>query len=246
MNSRQKYILKLVNERGRISVNELAQFTEVSLVTIRNDLSMLDRKKYLVRLHGSALALESSNIGVRIQQRFDIKKSIAEYALSLIKNGETIYIDGGSTNAFLAERLEDKENLTVITSNQHIAGLLRYTSHSVIMLGGLLQRESESLVGPLTRADIQQVHFHKAFLGIDGWHPTTGFTSNDMMRCDVNSTILAKNIETVALADSSKFGVIHPYPLLSAPTFSRVITDNELLPKYRQFLNENNIQVNLV
>lgn len=69
------------------------------------------------------------------------------------------------------------------------------------------------MVGPLTRQFIHQVHFSKAFIGIDGWQADTGFTGRDMMRSDVVNAVLEKGSEAIVLTDSSKFGCVHPYPL---------------------------------
>ncbi len=68
------------------------------------------------------------------------------------------------------------------------------------------------MVGPLTRQFIHQVHFSKAFIGIDGWQADTGFTGRDMMRSDVVNAVLEKGSEAIVLTDSSKFGCVHPYP----------------------------------
>jgi len=92
----------------------------------------------------------------------------------------------------------------------------------------MLQKSSESVVGPLTRYSIQQVHFHRAFVGVDGWHPETGFTGRNMLRCDVVDAVLAKGAENYALTDASKFGQIHPYPLSSGYQVGHVITDKTL------------------
>lgn len=68
------------------------------------------------------------------------------------------------------------------------------------------------MVGPLTRQFIHQVHFSKAFIGIDGWQADTGFTGRDMMRSDVVNAVLEKGSEAIVLTDNSKFGCVHPYP----------------------------------
>lgn len=80
----------------------------------------------------------------------------------------------------------------------------------MILLGGIYQKRSESMVGPLTRQFIQQVHFSKAFIGIDGWQAETGFTGRDMMRADVVNAVLEKHCEAIILSDSSKFSAVHP------------------------------------
>jgi len=246
MNLRQQNILQLVNERRIISVSELAQISGVSEVTIRQDLNILERRSYLKRVHGSAVAFESDDVDARMLTNFPLKKQLAEYAASQVNDGETVFIEGGSTNALLARHLAAMKKITLITVSHYIATLLKETECDVIILGGLYQKKSESVVGPLTRSCIQQVHFNKAFIGIDGYHGETGFTGRDMMRCDVISAVLAKGVETIALTDSSKFGQIQPYPLGSVGQITRVITDNLLSKEYQQQLKQQGIKVDLV
>ncbi|AUH01459.1 DeoR/GlpR transcriptional regulator [Prodigiosinella confusarubida] len=246
MNSRQQHIIQLVNERGNVSVSELAQITGVSEVTIRQDLTILERERYLKRVHGAAVAIDSDDVSARMCTRYRLKQSLADYAASIINDGESVFIEGGSTNALLARCLAESRRVTIVTVSYYIAHLLKDTDCSVIILGGLYQKSSESVVGPLTRSCIHQVHFHKAFIGIDGYHDDTGFTSRNMMRSDVVSAVLAKGVENIALTDSSKFGLIHPYPLSLEHHFSRVITDSGLSPDYQRHLKEQNIQLDIV
>jgi DeoR/GlpR family transcriptional regulator of sugar metabolism len=246
MNTRQQQIIQLVNERGNISVSELSQLTGVSEVTIRQDLNTLEREHYLRRIHGSALALDGDDVNERLRTRFQIKKQLAEYAAAQIKDGESVFIEGGSTNALLARSLAHRSNITIITVSHFIASLLKDASCEVVVLGGLYQKNSESVVGPLTRYCISQVHFHKAFIGTDGWHKDTGFTGRNMLRTDVIGAVLDKGCESIVLSDSSKFGQIHPYPLSPEKQVNRVITDSELDKSFRQQLQDLGIEVEIV
>lgn len=244
--ARHKLILNYVNQNGSASVNELADLADVSLVTIRNDLAILHKKKFLQRIHGAAIALDGNTIGVRIQQCYEMKRAIAEYASSLIEDGDTIFLGGGSTIALLTDHLKQKSDITIITTSHQVADLIKPYNHTVIVMGGVLQRESESVVGPLTLSNIKQIPFQKAFLGIDGWHPQMGFTGKDMLRSDITSAIMEKGVDTIALADSSKFGQIFPYPLLITASFRHLITDSGLSPKHRQYLAERGTQISIV
>lgn len=246
MNARQQNILQVVNQRKSVSVNELAQLSGVSAVTIRQDLNALERNHYLKREHGFAVAVESDDVDTRMQNNFQLKKSLAEYAASLVADGESVFIEGGSANALLARYLADVRDITIVTASHYIARLLKDTACDVIALGGHYQKHSESVVGPLTRSGIQQVHFHKAFIGIDGFHADTGFTGRDMMRCDVVSAVLDKGIETIVLTDSSKFGLIQPYPLTAGRPIGRVITDGGLPAGYQRQLTDLGIRCDLV
>lgn len=102
------------------------------------------------------------------------------------------------------------------------------------------------MVGPLTRQFIQQVHFSKAFIGIDGWLADTGFTGRDMMRADVVNAVLEKGSEAIVLTDSSKFGVVHPYTLGPVERFSRVITDSGISGDDRLLMEQKGLRVNIV
>ena len=246
MNSRQQIILQMVIDQGRVSVVDLAKATGVSEVTIRQDLNFLEKQSYLRRAHGYAVPLDSDDVETRMMNNFALKRELAEFAASLVNNGETVFIENGSSNALLARTLADQKDVTIITVSSYIAHLLKETQCEVILLGGIYQKKSESMVGPLTRQYVQQVHFSKAFIGIDGWQPDTGFTGRDMMRSDVVNAVLAKECEAIVLTDSSKFGAVHPYTMGPASRFSRVITDERLRDEYRQQLEQDGLTVDIV
>lgn len=241
MNARHQQIIQVVNQRGNISVSELSQLTGVSEVTIRQDLNLLEKDSYLRRIHGSAVALDSDDVGARMQTRYQIKQQLATFAASLVNEGEAIFIEGGSTCALLARTLADRPGLTIITVSHYIAHLLKDSRCEVMVLGGLYQKESESVVGPLTRFSLQHIHFHKAFIGIDGWHEKTGFTGRNLLRSDVINVVMEKESETIALTDSSKFGLVHPYPLSPEIPFSLIITDDGLAPEYQRIIDKQGI-----
>ncbi|WON78693.1 DNA-binding transcriptional regulator YciT [Serratia sp. UGAL515B_01] len=246
MNSRQQTILQLVNERRRISVGELARASGVSEVTIRQDLNLLEKRNYLKRVHGSAVALESDDVDARMMSNFVLKQKLAQYAASLVDDGETIFVESGSANALLARYLAERKRVTLITVSHYIAHLLKETDCDVIVLGGMYQKKSETVVGPLTRMCIQQVHFSKAFIGVDGYQAETGFTGRDMMRADVVNSVLAKGVENIVLTDSSKFGQIQPNPLQPMDQIGRVITDSRLALDYQFLLKRQGIKLDLV
>ncbi|MTD39594.1 DeoR family transcriptional regulator [Erwinia sp. CPCC 100877] len=246
MNARQQQILQMVVERGRMNVSDLSRITGVSEVTIRQDLNLLEKENYLKRAHGYAMPLESDDVETRMMSNFPVKQRLAEYAASLVEDGETIFIENGSSNALLARALGHNRHLTLITVSSHIAWLLRESDCEVILVGGRYQKKSETMVGPLARAFIRQINFTKAFIGIDGWQPDTGFTGKDMLRSDVVSAVLDKESEAIVLSDSSKFGVTWPWSLGKQEQFSRVITDNALSSGAVRHLKASGLRVDLI
>ncbi|AUU90851.1 MULTISPECIES: DNA-binding transcriptional regulator YciT [Enterobacteriaceae] len=246
MNSRQQLILQTVIDKGRMSVSDLSKMTGVSEVTIRQDLNTLEKQSYLRRTHGFAVPLDSDDVETRMMNNYTVKRELADYAASLVSDGETVFIENGSCNALLARRLGEQRGITIITVSSYIAHLLKDALCDVILLGGIYQKKSESVVGPLTRQYVQQVHFSKAFIGIDGWLPDTGFTGRDMMRSDVVNAVLEKGNEAIVLTDSSKFGAVHPYTLGVGNCFNRVITDAGIPADAQRQLQESGLLVDIV
>ena len=228
MNSRQQTILQMVIDQGQVSVTDLAKATGVSEVTIRQDLNTLEKLSYLRRAHGFAVSLDSDDVETRMMSNYTLKRELAEFAASLVQLGE------------------QKKNATIITVSSYIAHLLKDAPCEVILLGGVYQKKSESMVGPLTRQCIQQVHFSKAFIGIDGWQPETGFTGRDMMRTDVVNAVLEKECEAIVLTDSSKFGAVHSYSIGPVERFNRVITDSKIRASDLMHLEHSKLTVHVV
>lgn len=243
MNPRQNEILQLVNDRKRVQVTELSEAIGVSGVTIRQDLNFLEKEGYLKRVHGAAMALQSDDIDNRLEVRFDIKQALANKAADLVTPNETVLIEGGSANALLARTLAERGDVTIITPSAYIAHLIRNTAANIILLGGVYQHQGESLVGPLTKLCIENIHFSTAFLGIDGFQPDTGFTSRDMMRAEIAATILSKNRRNIVLTDSSKFGQIFPSTIGRIDQISIVLTDSSAPEADIDFLKNNGITV---
>ncbi len=229
-----------------MSVSDLSKMTGVSEVTIRQDLNTLEKQSYLRRTHGFAVPLDSDDVETRMMNNYTVKRELADYAASLVSDGETVFIENGSCNALLARCLGEQSGITIITVSSYIAHLLKDALCDVILLGGIYQKKSESVVGPLTRQYVQQVHFSKAFIGIDGWLPDTGFTGRDMMRSDVVNAVLEKGSEAIVLTDSSKFGAVHPYTLGVGSRFNRVITDAGIPADAQRQLLESGLIVDIV
>lgn len=135
----------MVIDTGRVSVVDLAKSTGVSEVTIRQDLNLLEKMSYLRRAHGYAVPLDSEDVETRMMNNYALKRELAEFAASLVNNGETVFIENGSCNALLARTLaEQKEEVTIVTVSSYIAHLLKETRSEVILLGGIYQKKAKA------------------------------------------------------------------------------------------------------
>jgi len=244
MNPRQRQLLTILSGGRQASVNELSERLSVSPATVRQDLSGLEKQGFLRRVHGGALIDESDDISHRMAINYEKKLSIAREAKKLVQEGETIFIEAGSVNALLAKEVGGVANLTIATCNAFIARQAVVTSsNNVILLGGIYQRESQSLVGNLAKLCLANINFSKVFIGVDGFTVENGFTGRDMMRAEVNQEIIARASEVVILTDSSKFGKIALAKYCDAASIDYLITDNDLPEEFRRYFETSSIKL---
>lgn len=244
MNKRHNRILGILTRDNRTSVNELAQELSVSSVTIRQDLTLLEREGLLKRVHGGAVLRGADDITSRLGINYERKMLIARKAASLIEEGETIFIESGSVNALLAKELAGRSSVTIVTTNVFIARQLRKSKGAkVILMGGVYQPESESLVGALTKSCIDAVNFGKAFIGIDGFSLEAGLTSRDMMRAEIAAEVVRRARESYILTDSSKFGRSELTTICPVESVNYLITDPEIPPDHRSFFESRGVKV---
>lgn len=207
INARQKEIVQQVVDRKKISVAELSQRMNVSQVTIRKDLSVLEENGLLSRSHGYAVARSSADINNRMDYDYDTKLRIARRAADLIQEGETIMVESGSSCAlFCLELAQQKKNVTIITNSAFIADYIRsQEAVRIILLGGEYQKDSQAMVGPLLTRCAQAFRVEKFFLGTDGYTEEDGFLVADPMRSQAAHDMAARADSIYILTDSHKF-----------------------------------------
>jgi DeoR/GlpR family transcriptional regulator of sugar metabolism len=244
MNSRQRQLLTILSEGGQASVNELSRRLSVSPATVRQDLSGLEKQGFLRRVHGGALIDETDDISHRMAINYEKKLSIARQAKALVQEGETIFIEAGSVNALFAKEVGAVANLTIATCNAFIARQAAdRASSNVILLGGIYQRESQSLVGNLAKLCLTSINFSKVFIGVDGFTVENGFTGRDMMRAEVNQEVISRASEVIILTDSSKFGKIALAKYCDDSAVDYLITDADIPEQYRRHFESSSVNL---
>ena len=205
---RRRIIIDRLNKQGKVEVNELSELLNTSEVTIRGDLKKLETEGKLTRTHGGAV--------INSQKTFDYifpevvtnlarKQAIANYALSLINDGDTIVLDTGSTTNEIARLLGAKENLTVVLYDIHIAELLERTCEAhIVLLGGSLRRGLHSTVGPIATKTLSGLRVDKAFI-TTGAIDQDGFSTADMFEAEIKAAAMRCAQQVIVLADSGKF-----------------------------------------
>ena len=208
---RHEEILKILTRLRSISVQELTSRLNVSEVTIRKDLSTLEEMGFIIRSHGRAGLAEDSRTLRTLTTRKNLnneeKRRIAAKARSLIKEGDTIYLDTGSTCRYLAEEIR-KMSLRVITNSLDVMNTLAEESGiSLVSLGGSYRKEAGSFLGPLPIETLKNFHIETSFLGATGILPRGIFSSQNILESQLKQQVLNVSGRRVILADSSKYGL---------------------------------------
>jgi len=209
---RRRAVLDAVRASGYIDASQLARSFEVDSSTIRRDLAELTRAGLIRRTHGGVLPAEPEGIvdtpyAVRQSQNMAAKQAIAKAAAELVRDGETVILDNGSTTHQLAIELRKKRNLTIVT-NDLLIGLKTagHPSNRLHMTGGVLLDTVYTLVGPAAVSAFSGLHADWAFLGAEGVDAEAGVTNINVVEISVKLAMMAAATRVVFLADSSKFG----------------------------------------
>ena len=218
---RHRQILYLINDRRRITVKELCDHFNVSMVTVRNDLNELKVHGRIIRTHGGAMAIDGPALvppfDVRKQTSAESKKAIGKAAAALVNDGEVIFIDGGTTAAEMPPHLVGKKDLTVITPSIEVAyWLVVNTPFNVYMLNGFINRRSFATIGEPYDGFMSEWIISKAFCGAAGFTIQEGLTDNHIGFVEQKRAIVKKALTTVGLVDCSKLGKV------SLGTFARI------------------------
>lgn len=251
---RRRLIVEYVESNGRATVEELATRFGTSTVTIRNDLESLARSGALARSHGGALPSTQTvtndvPLNIKETRSHPQKLRIGLAAAKLIKDGETIILDSGSTTVEIARQIRQLkfESLTVVTNALNIAlELSGLPNIRVMMLGGLLRPTSYSLVGPDAEQALSRISADKLFLGVDGLDPLVGVTTPDPLEASLNTLMIRVSRETIAVFDASKLGQRSLSVITPISTLNTVITDHSASDEMVEALRDAGVQVMLV
>ena len=230
---RRRSILEIINREGRGLVKNLALQVQTSQVTIRKDLEILHAQGLVQRAHGGALSVEAGalfdpSLREKERQHRREKERIAEAAVALVKEGESVILDSGTTTTAVARALRNRGGLTVITNAVNIAAELASTSIEVILTGGILRENSFSLVGPLAEETLRRLSADILFLAVDGFDVHIGPTTPNLLEAHVNQVMVDISRRVVVVCDSSKFGRRSLSQITAPSNIHHIITDSKI------------------
>jgi DeoR/GlpR family transcriptional regulator of sugar metabolism len=227
---RHQAVCDAVQATGRIRVADLASRMQVSEMTIRRDLEELEARGVLTRVHGGAVSNISRSFepgfAVRSLQRIDAKRQIGEAAASLLRDGETVIFDAGTTTLHVVRSLPRDIRIRALALSLFIADELADMPNVTLMIpGGHVRRTERSFVGPATTAMLEQLTFDTTFITVGGVDVEAGFTEYEFDDAETKKAALKSARRKVVVADSSKLGAVSFVRLCRTGDVDILITD---------------------
>lgn len=231
---RRDQIAQLVLEQGRVQVSDLVQEFGMTDTSIRNDLTILEERGLLRRIHGGAVStnrsIQLAAYDTRLELHREQKVHIAAAAADRLHSADIALFDSGTSIQFLARQIPTRGarsgRLRIVTNSvtvlEEIGG---WAPHNLLMLGGIFLPEHQATVGPETLRGLQQFNATCAFLGCDGLTIEGGITSAHPLVAEVGRTMAERAEQVIVLADSSKLGQAGFVPIIPLSDIDVLITD---------------------
>ncbi len=247
---RHQYILDKIDHRGSVNVVELAENFDVSEMTIRRDLRELEKLGLIRRFHGGAVnsrgrAYEPP-LKTRSLENQKQKEIIGRYAAKMIGEGDSVSLDVGSTVFEIAKNLGQTKNITVITPSLQIAQLFMDRSDvRLIMPGGIVHPGEYSLIGEITRRNLEQFFVDRLFIAAGAIDINAGVTEFNMDDALIKQALIKSAKEVILVADSTKFNKTSFAFVTHLSRIDQVITDETLPDEFSEFFKQNGISVHI-
>ncbi|GHA53011.1 transcriptional repressor AgaR [Photobacterium aphoticum] len=248
---RRMEIVNVVNQDGKARVEDLAARFNVSSVTIRSDLSFLEKNGYVVRSHGAAIpntgVIAELTVHEKRRQNAGLKSLLGQAAAALIEDGDTVILDSGTTTREIAASLGNVEDVVVMTNGLDVAmELSSKPGIEVLMTGGVLRKNALSFSGSQAENGLKNYRFDKVFLGVDGFDLRSGITTHNEQEASLNRLMCEISEHVIAIADSSKFGKRSCHMIREFGQIDTLVTDSGIAEEYLQGLRDMKVKVIVV
>ena len=248
---RHSLIIDTLIKHESIMVSDLSSLLAVSAVTIRKDLTELEKENKLYRSHGKAILINPyiNNRSVNEKEKLsrEEKKLIGKAAASLITKDDSVIIASGTTVLAMARSIRPIHKLTVISASLQVSEILGSNEAiEIVQLGGSLRHSSLSTVGKYAEAPLADFSCSKLFLGVDGIDLECGITTTDIREADLNKAMMRSAQKTIVLADSSKFRRRGFSKIANMDEIDLIITDSRISDKLAQRIESLGIELTIV
>ncbi|MBC5635513.1 DeoR/GlpR transcriptional regulator [Ornithinibacillus sp. BX22] len=239
---RRQWVLEKIELEGKVEIDSLSNELNVSPMTIRRDLDQLEEEGRVIRVHGGAVAARSliaeTPFLTKEGRHTEEKRQIAKKALSLVRDGQIILLDSGTTTLEIARLLKVKQDLTVITNDIKIAAELVDSKLKVIVTGGELQNDVGALFGPQTHHFLKNIHADLFFLGAHAIDLQAGIMSPTFEKSLVKQLMMEAAESTWLVADSSKIGERALSKVCDLQSLTGFITNEHISEEVKDQLSE--------
>lgn len=247
---RREAIIKFLEKNDAVAVDKLAKELDVSTMTIRRDLQFLEEKGIAKRTHGgavldSSLTSETPYKDKEIRNK-DKKRRIAEYASGMIKDGQVIGLDAGTTTMEIARHIVNLKELTVVTPDVIIAGFLAQNSDiTILCTGGYVQNKTGTCMGSTTEKFLREINIDLSFIGTSGIDDES-LTTPTFEKAELKRQIMNSSKEVVLVTDSSKYGEKNFVKICKVEELNYIIMDDYIDRENLNKLEEKDIIIRLV
>ena len=205
---RHEIILKKLEETGKLSYENIENFLNVSIATIRRDVEKLSKKDLLNKVNGGIVSKKRINFELEVAEKFEEnieeKKKIAKKAAKLVKKGDFIYLDAGTTTYYMIDYLKDK-NISVVTNGLMHLDKLLLNNIKTIIVGGEVKPVTKAVAGIEALKNIEKYRFDKSFIGVNGVSIEYGFMTPDVNEALLKEKVIEISNKAYILADQKKF-----------------------------------------
>jgi len=243
---RKHKLVEYINEKRSVTVPELCRDFSVSSATIRNDLRELDEAGLITRTHGGAIRKSKTGNEPPIDNRTgggDLKKKIAKLTLDLIDEGDTIFLDNGTTTMEVAKLLSHKKNITVVTNDLNIALHLESVEDlEVVIIGGILRKGFHCTINHGTASLLNTISVDKAFVGANSFSLKKGASTPDFSQAEMKQQIISIASKVILLCDHTKLETNSFMGFAEADDIDLLITDS-ISQEFREKYENAEIQI---
>ncbi|GAB1364956.1 DeoR/GlpR family DNA-binding transcription regulator [Rhodobacter sp.] len=226
---RERAILQLLQETGSARIDTLASSLEVTDETIRRNVKRLQDRGIVTRVHGGVHLKDwgpEPSFAQRMVQNPGPKRRIAEAVARILPDGASLFLDVGSTTAYVAQALRARRELLVVTNSLAVAqALTGVNGNQVFMAGGELRSHDGGAFGAEALAFVQQFRVSYAVLSVAAIAAPAGFLLQDLREAEFSRAIIERAEETIVAADASKFGRSAPIAIAAPDRFTQLVTD---------------------
>ncbi len=244
-NERHIKIVDIITNQGNVSVEELAKMLKVSKMTIRRDLEKLQEDNILKRTHGGAIVnkvlLHEVAYNQKRKKNLEVKEKLAKEAVNYIIPNSTIFLDAGTTTFEVALKLTQFTNLTIITSDIMIASQLYSSNNNIILLGGIIQRETGSITGHYALSMLEEFNIDLAIMAVSSVDNGMIMCTPDIAKQQLKRKVLEVSEKSLLVADASKFFQKSLYRIGPIQLIDTIITNLDLTSLNGLNLQDSNV-----